>query len=497
MKRSLVSFLFLLLWSFALGQDSVAIKYASVINVDRLASHIAFLASDSLEGRLIGEEGHHAAALFISEQFRQNGLKAPVDSYFQEFDVIKSYWSDIYIRSGEKVYRNLLDGIIYLGARNIAEEKEFKMNFIGNAIDNGQLGQQSTIYYNTPYWISLRREYSEDLKTSFSIIIDNTHTKNFDSIACLMNKPFETAFYAFPDKAKPVEDECASAFLVSEKVASTLFNMKDRKIRRIGSYSGRKLKRVKRFDPVDITVKAERRYDTLRIANVVAFIEGAEKKDEVVAITAHYDHLGIVGNQLFPGADDNASGVAAMLEIARVFQKAKSDGQGPKRSVLFISFTGEEKGLFGSEYYVNHPAVPMEKTIANLNIDMIGRVDERNGADPEYVYLIGSDKISQELHALSERVNNTYTGLRLDYTYNSDDDPNRYYYRSDHYNFAKHGVPAIFYFNGAHADYHQPTDTIEKIEYDALMKRTHLIFHTAWSLVNAEERPLRNAIETP
>jgi Zn-dependent M28 family amino/carboxypeptidase len=149
--------------------------------------------------------------------------------------------------------------------------------------------------------------------------------------------------------------------------------------------------------------------------------------------------------------------------------------------------TGEEKGLLGSSYYVNNPVLPLEKTITNLNIDMIGRIDEAHESNPEYVYLIGSDKLSKGLHNVSERVNSTYTKLELDYKFNDENDPNRYYYRSDHYNFAKNNIPVIFYFNGTHADYHKATDTIDKIEFELLEKRARLVFHTAWEVANREE----------
>jgi len=486
--------LFLALAVRAFGQDPVAIEYSASLDAGRLARHIATIASDSLKGRLIGEEGHQKAAEYIKDQFKRNGLSDPAQDYMQSFRIVKSYWNDIYMKYGGREFRNLQDGIIYLGSKNIPAETSFTMNFMGNAIEQDMVGSQSMIYFNTPYWISLRREYSENLNNSFSVIIDNTHTRNFDSVACLLNKPFETAEYFFPENGKAPDEDCASAFIVSERVASSVFNMKVGKIRRIGSYSGRGIKKVRGFAPVELTVKAERRYDTLEISNILGFIEGGDKKDEAVVLSAHYDHLGVKDNKVFPGADDNASGVAALLEIARIFQQAKNEGYGPRRSLLFIAFTGEEKGLFGSDHYVRNPAVPLKNTIANLNIDMIGRVDAANADNPDYVYLIGSDKLSADLHKLSEEVNEKYSGLRLDYAYNSDDDPNRFYYRSDHYHFARHNIPVIFYFNGVHEDYHQPSDTVDKIDFSALEKRARLIFFTAWELANADQKPAVNGV---
>lgn len=223
--------------------------------------------------------------------------------------------------------------------------------------------------------------------------------------------------------------------------------------------------------------------------NVVAFIQGTEKPDEVIVISAHYDHVGVddEGN-VYNGADDDGSGTIAILEIAQAFQEAIKNGQGPKRSVLFLHVTGEEIGLYGSRYYAENPIFPLENTVCNLNIDMVGRIDPEKAENPEYIYLIGSDRLSQELHDVSEEVNANYVNLELDYKFNAEDDPNRFYFRSDHYNFAKHNIPVIFYFNGTHEDYHKPTDTPDKIEYDLLEKRAQLIFQTAWEIANREER---------
>ena len=222
--------------------------------------------------------------------------------------------------------------------------------------------------------------------------------------------------------------------------------------------------------------------------NVVAYIEGSEIPDEIIVISAHYDHLGTNGDEIFNGADDDASGTVAVLEIAEAFQLAVQDGRGPKRSILFLNLTAEEKGLYGSKWYVANPLFPLKNHIANLNIDMVGRVDDAHMDTPNFIYLIGSDKLSTELHNLSEEANNKYVHLDLDYTYNDENDPNRFYYRSDHYNFAKNNIPIIFYFNGVHEDYHKATDTADKINYELLTKRTKLVFYTAWELANRKNK---------
>ncbi len=222
--------------------------------------------------------------------------------------------------------------------------------------------------------------------------------------------------------------------------------------------------------------------------NIWAYIEGSEYPDEVIVVSAHYDHIGIENGKIFNGADDDASGTSALLAIGKAFQKAKNEGNGPKRSILILHVTGEEHGLHGSRYYSENPLFPLKNTVADVNIDMIGRRDDFNKESNNYVYLIGADYLSSDLAAICEDVNKKYINTKLDYKFNDRKDPNRFYYRSDHYNFAKNGIPSVFLFNGVHADYHKSTDTVEKIELDALTKRTQLAFAIAWEIANRKDR---------
>jgi len=241
---------------------------------------------------------------------------------------------------------------------------------------------------------------------------------------------------------------------------------------------------------VDIKFHVDSANEPVESENVVALLRGSEKPDEYVVISSHLDHVGVgADGQIFNRADDDGSGSVSMLEIAEAFKKAADAGHGPKRSILFLHVTAEEKGLLGSRYYTDvEPIVPLAQTVVDLNIDMIGRIDPNYKGERNYLYLIGADKLSSELHELSEMVNNKYTQIEFDYTYNDENDPNRFYYRSDHYNFAKNNIPIIFYFNGTHADYHRPGDTPDKIEYDLLENRSRLIFHTAWEIANRDQR---------
>ncbi|MBK8340421.1 MAG: M28 family peptidase [Flavobacteriales bacterium] len=238
----------------------------------------------------------------------------------------------------------------------------------------------------------------------------------------------------------------------------------------------------------EITFRATPLTSRVVSENVLGFIEGSDKKEEVVVVTAHYDHIGKDAEEVYNGADDDGSGTVALLEMAEAFSRAKAEGHGPRRSVLFMPVSAEEKGLLGSEYYSEHPVFPLEHTVADLNIDMIGRRDSAHAVGAPYVYVIGSDRLSTELHAINEEANAKYVSLDLDYTFNAPDDPNRFYYRSDHYNFARKGVPAIFYFSGVHEDYHGPGDEVEKILPDLLEQRARLVFYTAWELANREQR---------
>lgn len=222
--------------------------------------------------------------------------------------------------------------------------------------------------------------------------------------------------------------------------------------------------------------------------NIIAFIKGSEYPEEYVFISAHSDHEGVIDGEIYNGADDNGSGTAAVLEMAEAFSLAAKDGHRPKRSIVFLHVTAEEVGLHGSRYYTENPVFPLQNTVATLNIDMIGRVDDRHSENENYIYLIGSDKMSTELDFIAKEANNIFTKLNLDYTYNADNDPNRYYYRSDHYNFTLKNIPVIFFFNGEHEDYTKPTDTADKINYPLLSKRAKLIFATAWYLANSNKR---------
>jgi hypothetical protein len=282
-------------------------------------------------------------------------------------------------------------------------------------------------------------------------------------------------------------NDMVNCMFVTQDVANAILGEKATKVQSelADLRSGGKFKPVKAKSKIEVRLDKESK--NLEGSNVLAIIEGSDSllKKEFVFVTAHYDHLGMPDSSvIYHGADDNGSGTSGVIEIARAFQEAKNKGQGPKRTVVCMLVSGEEKGLLGSLYYTEFPLFPLDRTVADVNIDMIGRLDEKHANNPDYVYVIGSDRLSTELHDIGEWQNEEHTKMELDYRYNAKDDPNHYYERSDHFNFAEKGIPAIFYFNGTHPDYHRPTDTADKINYEALAKRAQLAFCTAWEIAN-------------
>ena len=243
-----------------------------------------------------------------------------------------------------------------------------------------------------------------------------------------------------------------------------------------------------------IRIKVAMEMKKVSSSNVIGVVTGSDKnlRDEVVVYSAHYDHVGMDGDSLiYNGADDDASGSSALLELADAYAQASTK---PRRSVMFIWFTAEEKGLLGSLYYTQQPTIPLNQTVANINIDMIGRVrapDDHNPknaglAGERTVYVVGGHQ-SAELMAINEEASRD-VGLVLDYTFNDINHPKKVYYRSDHYNFARRGVPVLFFTTGEHADYHEPTDTADKIDFAKLQKTTSLAFITGWRVADRKKR---------
>ena len=478
-----------------LEQNATAIQYGETITVEDLKEDLTILASDALEGRETGKRGQKMAAAYIKAHFEELGLEGPVKGtgspYYQDVPLKTSKAGTVYLKVNDLKLKNIED-FLYYGTAYNAEEVSAELIFAGGgtATDLKDLDVKDKVVLIHTTDRNIRQEALKTIQENGGKMllvvyqIDNDGYQVYhDQYAGYFSKE-SFGLDKGENKAK------AGIMFLSPDTAATIFNTSFEKLQKaIANANNGKKNALKKIKSVEISYKIE--YDDKKIIseNVLGYLEGSDLKDEVLVITSHYDHLGLGENgEIFNGADDDGSGTVAVMDIAEAFVKAKADGHGPRRSILFMTVTAEEKGLLGSEYYADNPIFPLENTVADLNIDMIGRIDDRELKSESYVSLVGADKLSSELHEISEKANSTYTNLFLDYTYNDEDHPERIYYRSDHWNFAKNGIPVIFYTTGSHPDYHKPTDTVDRIEFELMAKRTKLIFYTAWEIVNRDGR---------
>jgi hypothetical protein len=512
MNRSVISFILFIIISQAVAQVST---YEKTITASDLSRHLHILASDSLEGRETGMPGQKKAAEYIKNQFQQLGLQPPVTtadgqkSYFQKFTLVKRSWGDVYLKVGKEKKVFLKDFYAY-GDIKVPKETKVPVVFGGYGINSPLYsdyknqdikGKAVVIFMGEPvkdgkslvtgtaqasdWGNDWRKKASEARKLGAQevLIVVGNNLTDYESRLNQLKSHIAQPYLSFSHKLRG-----GSALFISTQLAAELLKTTEENLLAQKEEIAQKGNNYKApFKPAKITYKADVVESIVETENVLGLIEGTDKKDEVIVITAHYDHLGVEDGKIHYGADDDGSGTAALLEIAEAFMLAKQNDQGPRRSILIMAVTAEEKGLMGSEYYTDQPVFPLNKTIANLNVDMIGRVDEEHADDDHYVYIIGSDRLSSDLHTINEEANKNGVQLTLDYRFNRFDDPNRFYYRSDHYNFAKNNIPVIFYFSGVHEDYHKPTDTVDKILFDKAARITRLIFATAWELANREE----------
>ncbi|TVP48985.1 MAG: M28 family peptidase [Mongoliibacter sp.] len=466
------------------AQDATAIKYASTITAEDLEEYLTFLASDEMEGRDTGEKGQKLAAEYLANFYEGLGLVGPVDgSYLQKFNLSSVSYPQVSLNVGKQKLINNED-FIFIGDADMSKSKKTELVFLGLANEEN-IAKVDLKDKLVGLWAIGSRAQTvvpEVMEAGAAgiIIVTMEGQANFDRMANWYKSLSGRGRLGFEQdtKQEPI-------FLVSSDMMSKLFDTPVEILKEAAKNNPESIKSQK------VNYQVKKNNKLVPTENVLAFLEGTDKKEEVLVISSHYDHTGIDSQgRVNNGADDDGSGTVAVMEIAQAFAKAAQDGHRPKRSVLFLNVTGEEKGLLGSEYYSDNPIFPLENTVNNLNIDMVGRIDYeyQDAEDQDYIYVIGSEMLSSHLKIINEYNNITYTNLKLDYRYDAEDDPNRFYYRSDHYNFAKHNIPVIFFFNGVHDDYHQHTDTVDKIEFPLMTKRTKLIFHTAWDLANRENR---------
>lgn len=494
MKKIILSSL-LLVSGFSYAQENpTALKYGQQVTASDLKEYLSIIASDALEGRRTGSRGQKMAAAFISYHFEKIGLKAPLgNSYFQPIDLYAASKPDIYVvANGFRTENN--SEVAYWGSSDSGGEVKSEVVFVGQGreVDYTNLdvrGKGVMIWASSYDAIGLIRQQMElaVLKGASIIFFTSEDAAKFRIMANQLKN------FSASDRlslTKPDSGSQPGIFLVSPMMTEKIFAVPMQKLRTAAFDSGKKgvLGKIKK---ATISYKVALSHSIVKSENVLGYLEGTDKKDELVIVTAHYDHIGLNvdgEDKINNGADDDGSGTVTVLELAKLFAKAKQEGNGPRRSMLFMTVTGEEEGLFGSQYYVENPVYPLSSTVVDLNIDMIGRTDGEHKGNTNYVYVIGSDKLSTELHELSEKTNATYTKMSFDYTYNDVNHPTNLYKRSDHWNFAKNGIPIIFYFDGIHEDYHLPSDEVDKIDFDLLAKRAQCVFYTAWEIANREKR---------
>lgn len=510
MTQKIFTCLLLSLPLFGLAQkkDKKAAKAAATITVEDMKKHLYIIASKEMEGRNTPSPGLEKAADYVEAHFKSIGLTPGNNGSYRQ---IYPLYKDSMLGAAMKINGAALqlDADFQPQATNYAAEMRFsEVVFAGYGISDGD-----------------KRDDYKDLKVAGKLVLiaDGTPAdykpaqtgfaspgSAFGKINTALSKgaiAVMVIYNNYPRKAMSINNNWSPnsyraalspfTFTISPVTAEKIMGEDGKNIIDKLKTGTATLKTYK----AEVELAYSKTTKTNSAPNVIGVLEGTDLKDEYVFITGHLDHLGKRDTVIYYGADDDGSGSTGVLEIAEAFTKAKQAGNGPRRTIVFMTVSGEEKGLWGSAYYTNHPVFPLEKTTVDLNIDMIGRIDteRKQGDSTNYVYVVGDDKISSDLKTISEAANNNYTKMELDYKFNDPKDPNRIYFRSDHYNFAEKGVPIIFYYDGMlKADYHRPTDTPDKINYPLMVKRAQLIFYTAWEMANRNDMLKRDIkLEVP
>lgn len=501
----------------SLTQEARALEWASTIDSNDLKRHLFFLASDYLAGRETATEGNDMAADYIASFFQKNGLKA-IDQdgdYFMDVPFTRFQPDSLSLKYDQKNLEAYKDYVVSpFQQRPLPSFEAEEIYFLGYAVEDqgyndfGKFDWEEKvvlIYKTLPDEVKERLvdssqfELTERLErlsakgVKAALIVDEQFKSYSARIKRYVMASFLNLGVVNPDSLPLLPhahlSTAAAEDIIGKKMKKFLA-ARDELIND-GGLKGKPYK-IKRYVFIDWVPSLS----FTKSQNVLALLPGSNpnKEAEHIIVSAHYDHLGQRGDGIYNGADDNGSGTTTVLEVMETFAQAAKAGQGPERSILFMLVTGEEKGLLGSRYYADQPILPLTDAVANVNVDMVGRIDEKYQDSSEYIYVIGADRISNDLQDVHVRANEKGPNLILDYTYNEEDDPNRYYYRSDHYNFAKNGIPAIFFFNGTHEDYHRTTDTPDKIAFSSMAERAKLIFLTTWEIAN---RPQRLSIDYP
>ena len=513
MKKSFLFTSLLLSINIVFGQADNAAKYANVITAADLKKHLTLIASAEFEGRETGTEGQRKAAAYIEQEFENMGLKSAgsLSGYQQYYPLYQDSMKEarLILNGKEALYGK--DFIIPLNLNESGKFRGREFVFAGYGIEDSLYNDYKSLYVKGKIVIIFLGEPKEKgkyiitgtnrasewsfpgiskkiavaaAKHAVGILFINANQESFTP-RIIENGKKTSLYYPRPgDAVKRVNFAQLSHAFAKEVIGNnfdTLLNMVRANMTIDKEWTQQKLARI--------SYRFIKHRNIINASNVLGIIEGTDKKDEYVFLTGHYDHLGKRDGKIYYGADDDGSGTVAVIQMATAFAKAAAEGIRPRRTLVFMTVSGEEKGLWGSEYYSDHPIFPLDKTTVDLNTDMIGRIDTERMKDDtlNYVYVIGHDKISSDLPLVNEGANNASTKLVLDYKFDDPNDPNRIYFRSDHYNFARKGVPILFFYDGMlKADYHRVTDTVDKISWELYEKRARMIFLTAWEMANRE-----------
>lgn len=521
-----IAFAAVLFFAFSEDEEAAKKKYAATITAADLRKHLFIIASDEYEGRETGKKGQHMTAQYIAEQFisfgippvnniisTQNQGAEPFRDYFQEVPLIQLkpggglvktqtqnffFGADFYYTNGIEDQKLHAENIVFAGygIQDSLYRDYDKLDVSGKIVmvfaeepTDKKGNSRITGTKEVSAWTTNRRRKSGEARSrkakALLIVVADLQNKYRQN-----RRAIESPTLQLDEATKTKGDPDMPVIYISKEMADRL--LKEGKQKQTTDKLAAKSKKkapLPHFSfalPLDISIA--RNSEKLKSENVLGYIEGTDLKNELVVVTAHMDHLGKDSTIVFNGADDDGSGTVAVLEMAQAFAMAKKEGHGPRRSILFMLVTGEEKGLLGSKWYTDHPVFPLANTVCNLNIDMIGRIDPAHKNDTNYVYTIGSGRLSTELKAIIEKNNARYTGMIIDYKYDVPNEPNNFYMRSDHYNFAKNNVPIAFFFNGTHADYHKESDEVSKINFPLMERRTLLVFYNCWEIANRDKR---------
>lgn len=518
---------------------AVARRHAEQITAAQLKDYLYFVASDEMEGRDTPSRGLDLTAKFLATNLSRWGLKPAGDNgtFFQRIALqrvkLDAAGTSLDINGqkfgfGDGILAQPVQGVAsaplvfvnhgwFVKAKNIdpyqgVDVKDKIVVVLGGGLPKGvsfaDLGGKQFVDWMSP------ENYAETHGARALIAIPNRQVlNNWERISQNATNNGTIKVEKF---TKPGEGPKIPRIIISEKTLEAL--MQGEKQTAAAMLDRDQAEAIKAFDfsadkKVNLTVATHA--EQIFTQNVVAIAEGRDSvlKNEYVAVGAHYDHVGTgapggagraaslkgdTSDNIWNGADDDGSGTVALLALAETLAKNPP----PKRSVLFVWHCAEEKGLWGSQYFVENPTVPLAQIVTQINLDMIGRSKPEGDtnpanaklAGPNEIYVIGSKMMSTQLGELSENTNHAYLNLKLNYLYDDPKDPNQFFYRSDHYNYAKNGIPIIFYFDGEHEDYHRPGDHPEKIDYQKMEKVTRTVFVTLWELA---ERPTRPVVDKP